>query len=421
MAEPSAKILRRTLDEALDGEADNIDRLSALPESVLLHILSGLELKEAAATSVLSTTWRDLFLQRPNIELAFDIYGNPSDRSRLFHIFTLFANRVLRQRNPEAPITSLKVSVKDFTKRMEEDYRSLLMSAAAAVYTYKVQQFDVDLGTYNLSTETSSIVLPPAMFTSETLTRLLLTLSVGWDVPENVWLPNLRYAHFIPYRLMHEDSIQRFLDGCPSLETLMFLMRVTTEDETEVKTLCISSSSLKLLMVDWDMIDETEMNITVKSESLERLTLYLKGGHNVNVDAPNLNFFSISGQVLDLNIIQGLPSINEAVLDVAYTFQVSDLNEFFTRSEKVCTFFRELQNLTLLSISEPIMEALYDSTMAMPTFRNMYKIKLIPDYSDDFPRERMQHVLFNLLESCPKLQVLSFERIMRSRNGIQAD
>jgi len=41
----------------------------------------------------------------------------------------------------------------------------------------------------------------------------------------------------------------------------------------------------------------------------------------------------------------------------------------------------------------------------------MYKIKLIPHYCDDFPRDRIEQVLFNLFENCPNLQVLSFDKI----------
>ncbi|QCE11515.1 F-box/LRR-repeat protein At4g14103-like [Vigna unguiculata] len=402
MAEPSAKILRQTLD----GEADNIDRLSALPESVLLSILSRLELKEAAATSVLSTTWRDLFLQLPNIWLNFHIYGNPSDHPRLFHIFTLFANRVLRERNPEAPIRFLKVCVRNFTQRMEEDYTSLLMSAAVAVSTYKVYQFDLRL-TCSLLIASLEIAIPPAMFASDTLTSLRLTISAGWDVPENVWLPNVINVHFIPYTLMHENSTQRFLDGCPRLQDLMLMIGIISNYEIKVKTLRMSSSSLKSLRLGWDQMDETEtMSIIVKSESLLRLTLSLTGGHKVNVDAPNLSFFSITGEVRELNMTQNSPSIDEAVVDVEYTIQSA------IHSQNASTFMRALENARVLDISEGIMKALYDSTSAMPIFRNLYMLRLIPDYYDDVSRSRIQQVLFNLLEHCPNLREIFFEKVM---------
>ncbi|XP_027927358.1 F-box/FBD/LRR-repeat protein At1g16930-like [Vigna unguiculata] len=410
MAEPSAKILRRTLDQTLHGEADNIDRLSVLPESVLLSILSRLDLKEAAATSVLSTAWRDLFLNLPYVQLNFNGNGNPPDHPRLFHLFTLFINRILRERNPEIPIKAFWLTVKNFTERMKLDYNSLMMSIAAAMSTCKMMTIDYAIGSCSEGTEVSSLPLPPAMFMSETLTRLRLTLSVGWDLPENVWMPNLRYAYFIPYRLTHENSTQRFLDGCPRLDCLMFTIRATpTRDEPRVKTLRVSSSSLRVLRVGWDPIGERGMSINVKSESLERLILYLRGGHNVNVDAPNLKFLDICGHVLQMNIIRGFPLIDEAVIDVAYAAQGTYWKDFHADTKKASTFFKELQNVRVLSVSEPIIKALFVHANELPTFSNMYKIKFIPDYSlDEFTRNGIQDVFFNLFQRCPNLQVLSF-------------
>lgn len=42
----------------------------------------------------------------------------------------------------------------------------------------------------------------------------------------------------------------------------------------------------------------------------------------------------------------------------------------------------------------------------------MYKIRLIPGYcQDDYTRYWIAHVLFNLFENCPNLQVLSFKKV----------
>ncbi|XP_027929689.1 putative F-box/FBD/LRR-repeat protein At5g22670 [Vigna unguiculata] len=410
MAEPSAKILRQTLEETLNGEADNIDRLSALPESVLLSILSRLELKEAAATSVLSTAWRDLFLQLRHIQLTFNGNGHP----RLFHLFTLFVNRMLRERNPKVPIRVIRLTVRNFTEMMKPDYKSLMMSTGAAMSACNVKTIDYTIGNCSVTTEASSIPLPPAMFISETLSGLRLLLPEGWNLPEKVWLPKLRYVHFIPFRLVDENCVQRFLDGCPRLENMMLVIK----DEIKVKTLCMSSSIMKFVILGWDLIDESETSITVKSESLLRLTLSLKGAHKVNLDAPNLKFFSIKGQAVELNMIQSVPSIEEAVIAADCMFQFSDWTVFYSRCDKVCTFFGELQNLTLLHISEPIMKALYISRPVMPTFRNMYKIKLVPDYSnEEFTRYWVANVLFNLFQRCPNLKVLSFEKVFDNYFG----
>jgi hypothetical protein len=42
------------------GESENEDRLSDLPESVILHIMSFLNTEYAVRTCILSTKWKDL-------------------------------------------------------------------------------------------------------------------------------------------------------------------------------------------------------------------------------------------------------------------------------------------------------------------------------------------------------------------------
>ncbi|KAH1032590.1 hypothetical protein J1N35_044764 [Gossypium stocksii] len=50
-------------------EEDLADRLSELPDNVILHIMSSLPIKEAVRTCLLSTRWKDLFTSISNIEL----------------------------------------------------------------------------------------------------------------------------------------------------------------------------------------------------------------------------------------------------------------------------------------------------------------------------------------------------------------
>jgi len=89
------------------------------------------------------------------------------------------------------------------------------------------------------------------------------------------------------------------------LEHFKFVIRMLEDDETQVKTLRMSSSSLQILMVNWEEIDDgSEMNITVKLTNLQRLTLSLKEDHKVNMNGPDLKYLSITSQVLELNLIQ---------------------------------------------------------------------------------------------------------------------
>lgn len=89
---PDNKVLKTTQEDD-----DNFDRLSALPDCVLLYILSRFDTKDAAVTSVLSRRWRNLFILLPEIDLLFFVDKDASDRDRLYSDFISFTNRVIRQ------------------------------------------------------------------------------------------------------------------------------------------------------------------------------------------------------------------------------------------------------------------------------------------------------------------------------------
>ena len=203
-----AKILRLTLDWGED-EKNHIDRLSSLLECVLLLILSCFDLKEVVTTTVLAKSLKDLFLQLSNIELTFPANDKYCTCIRLFHLFSMFANRIFLQRNEDVPILNLKIYAQQFVGHFIRDFRSMLSSTAEALSTYKGNELNLNLDANNNKTEAYSIYIPSNMFSSESLTSFSLTFSAGWKIPETVCLPNLRYVEFYPFRIEDENSIQR--------------------------------------------------------------------------------------------------------------------------------------------------------------------------------------------------------------------
>ncbi|TKY66148.1 F-box/LRR-repeat protein [Spatholobus suberectus] len=395
--------------EIPEGDVDNtVDRLSALPDCVLLHILSRLETKEAAVTSSLSTRWRNLFLSLPYVDLRFRVNDNASDsdRNRLFRLFVQFANRVLQQRN-KSPIRKIRLYVKHYVESFRSGVESLLMSTAAAISTYKVEVLDVFVK-MDKTTEPCSVAVPHGMFSSETLVWLRLNLGVGWNVPEFVWMPNLMCLHLISFRLVDENSIRRFLQGCPSLEYLVLILRSLRESEegVGVEVLRISSPSLKWLLI-WDDMVESEFNVVVKSKNLENFACSFEGQHKVTLDAPNLKSLTIHGHVLEVHLSQSLVSINEAEIAAEFLSHVADVDG----AQCASNFFSGLQHVKSLSLSENIMKALCVSPPVMPTFRNLIKLELIPEYCRDFPRSQILQVLLNLFKFSPNLEVLIFSEV----------
>ncbi|KAL6841161.1 hypothetical protein ACP4OV_029130 [Aristida adscensionis] len=79
------------------------DRLSALPDDVLAHVLSFLPTPVSAATSVLSRRYRHLWASVPDLHLDHALH--PSALS-----FESSADAAFRRRDPSAPLRSLRLS-----------------------------------------------------------------------------------------------------------------------------------------------------------------------------------------------------------------------------------------------------------------------------------------------------------------------
>nr|KYP54546.1 F-box/FBD/LRR-repeat protein At1g16930 family [Cajanus cajan] len=308
----------------------SVDRLSELSEGILLHILSRLDTKEAAVTSILSTAWRNLFLSVPEIRLCFSRM-DAFERGGLFPLFTRFANRVLQERN-DAPIKGIRLNV--------------------------------DLNEFDEFEPCTFIKVPRGMFSSETLVHLHLHVRVAWDVPKFVWLPNLKFLHLISLRLVDQDSVPRLLQGCPLLENLILVLRSLDEFENgeeavQVDSLSIFSPSLKWLMFVWQDRVESNFSVFVTSENLESFSCELEGPYKVTLDAPKLKSLNLYGEVFEFNMTQKLVSIVEVRVEAKFMRLSNDPHDRFLCAQRAFTFFSGFQHVRSLCLSVTFIKVCY--------------------------------------------------------------
>jgi hypothetical protein len=184
------------------------DRLSALPDRALQHVLSNLMSVEAVRTSVLSRRWRDVYETVPVVDLV--------DRRRrsLDEIRICFAHQVASAilcKGAETPIRAFRLTMLHPPTDQLDQWISTALNCG-------VEDLELKHTYFQDETNTNMYHTPPQMFGCRTLRRLCLT---NWtlDVPASVDMPSLETLCLVNI----SDSggmLQLLLSSCPRLADL---------------------------------------------------------------------------------------------------------------------------------------------------------------------------------------------------------
>jgi hypothetical protein len=286
------------------GESENKDRLSDLPESLILLILSSLESKHAVQTCVLSQRYKDLWKHLPTVTL----------HSSNFQTYKLF-KKFLSLRDSSIALQSL-----DFIKdKVGVSGRQILKKSVNYVISHKVQRLGVK---HRFTGHISQI--PATVFSCQTLTHLKLNFfNVRGDAPfpKSLNLPaltnlKLEYFAFCPG---DNDSAEPF-STLNSLDTLL-LLHCSVRD---AQILGISSSTL--------------VNLTISDLLSHKIDLY----------TPNLCklvFIATSYQTLSGSNISSLKHVD---IDTKVYPRYENL--------RVLNWLSELANIKSLTISTTFLQ-----------------------------------------------------------------
>ncbi|KAF7119969.1 hypothetical protein RHSIM_Rhsim13G0173200 [Rhododendron simsii] len=226
-----------------------VDRISEFPDSILVHILSFLDIEDAVRTQVLSKRWRFLWTFLPCLLFYYNAFDDDGGKGVDFRVarnteFVTFIEKTLLASN-----CKLKKFEVDFY--YDPHFASNVDSWTRFAAGKGVKELDLRL-------------CPDATDSEYELPQLLY---------DNSWFKELRFSHCrvspqgnvawyslkklsIGYVKFSNDVIERILAGSPVLETL------TLESCQGFSRLAVTNSCVKKLILinfhdDWDESDDS--------------------------------------------------------------------------------------------------------------------------------------------------------------------
>ncbi|CAN7110396.1 unnamed protein product [Brassica rapa subsp. narinosa] len=237
------------------GVCQDMDKISQLPDELLLKVLLFLPTKVAVSTSILSTRWEFLWMWLPKLE-----YDHSMDERKSLSRF-INLNMPLHR----APvIESLRLNFSHgYTGSVTpEDVRQWV----ALAVTRFLRELSLDL-----TLEVNPTKLPSSLYTCKSLVILELKGSNLVDVHRTSCLPSLKTLILQGVLYADQKSLHKLLSSCPVLEDL-FVEQDGCESEHFLEA------------------------VSVIVPSLQRLTLKLCRGyffHRLVINTPSLKYFKI--------------------------------------------------------------------------------------------------------------------------------
>lgn len=231
------------------------DRLSDLPDSVVLHILSFFNTKEAAQTCILSKRWKNLWKFVTTLKLS-------TRHFETIHPFTKFVSHVLSHRDDSTALQALD----SHRASIVEAY--LLKKIVKYAVSHSVQQLQI-------SVDADFQCFPPCFFSCNTLTSLKLSLGFNTLFPNFLNLPALT-----------------------SLSLRSFVFHNSDDGRVEPFS---KFKMLNSLIIDSCMVCDAQ-NLCISSPKLVNLSLLmgfcLNKYFGIELSAPSIHTFAFTSRTL---------------------------------------------------------------------------------------------------------------------------
>ncbi|AEE83548.1 FBD, F-box/LRR protein [Arabidopsis thaliana] len=371
--QPALETERETMIQELLLSFRDMDKISRLPDDLLVKVLLFLPTKIAVSTSILSKRWEFLWMWLPKLEYHNTNYS-ASEEQRLRSFINL---NLQLHRAPIIESLRLKFSLGRSIKP-----QNIKQWIIIAVFRC-VRELSINL--FPLYCIENPAKLPSSLYISKSLVILKLKDQILVDVPRMAYLPSLKY---------------------------LLLKRVTYKDSNSLHQLLSSCPVLKNLVVERDEYNHDEtLSITVSS--LQRLTLKISRGGSFDelvINTPSLKYFKLTDYLGECEteldddsysyVFKDMPKLEEAHIDSTYP----DIGKFV----------RSITSVKRLSLCVKV-NAEEDS----PNLREL-EIKLNKDHKASFddPACLENQLNYVVQSSIPSLERFTWTWIYGSQNEI---
>ncbi|CAN8259815.1 unnamed protein product [Cochlearia groenlandica] len=308
------------------------DRISALPDDLLLHILSQLQTKYAVKTMILSKRWRFVWPVTPKLDYSESYQAKKSvweflDKSLQHHKANLLETLNIHL-DPRCPV--------------DADIGKWLSHAVCLL----VREINLEFFRFR-----SPKTLPSCLYTSKTLLKLTLSNQILIDVPSEACLPLLQSLNLTLVVYKDQDSHVRLLSSCPALQVLSVVRDV----------------------------EDNMTKFSVNVPSLEKLT-YMDNdsgvsGRSLVIDSPRLSYVKMN-DLKDSFLIKNMPRLDEA-----------SVNSFFRFDKKILSSFSSVKFLNLALTYEKL------ECCSTINFSRLIELNLTPSCFDSFWLESLMILL----------------------------
>ncbi|XP_060967878.1 putative FBD-associated F-box protein At5g38570 [Cannabis sativa] len=233
------------------------DRISKLPDAIILHILSFLPTKDVVQTCVLSKRWKLLWYSVPKLLFCDFSHKNGSCK---------FVDNCLRLRKkgmksiPDSVITNFKLRMHFYERKMA----CRLDRWLAFAVKNKIKSIELDMRCQYTRKRGHNkfYCLPKTLIADGSYLTDLNLCRVEFDSScQSFSFPSLKSLSLSAVRFADSDMLDNLLLGSPSLEKLSLSGCGSTSTADHKLLIHVRNSTLKVLEINqrWDLVEKIEL------------------------------------------------------------------------------------------------------------------------------------------------------------------